>query len=164
MYLRSFRNVYTITIKTDTPDLLEHLFATYGAVEPEELKKEEDSLRQKVFNIDDPLNILFNVVEKLLELATASGNLFSRVQQVMIGIQFIKLLMILRQGLHHGLTFLWLIKFSHDSKHILNLQEHYYAVSKVQLYGIQPIIDMPIKLQYKHSKKFARIVPVSSMN
>lgn len=90
MYLRGFRNAHTNTITTDIPTLLEHLFTTYGAVEPEELKEQEDILRQKVFNIGDPLIILFNEVEELQELATASGNPFSPVQQLTIGIQLIK--------------------------------------------------------------------------
>ena len=34
MYLQSFRNTHTNTITTDIPDLLEHIFITYGAVEP----------------------------------------------------------------------------------------------------------------------------------
>ena len=90
MYLRSFRNEHTNIITTEIPDLLEHLFTTYGAVEPEELKDEEDILRQKFFNIGDPLIILFNEVEELQGLATAFGNPFSPVQQLTIGIQLIK--------------------------------------------------------------------------
>ena len=63
IYLRSFRNVHTNTITTDVPNLLEHLFITYGSVEKEELKEQEYILQQKVFSIGDLLLILFNEVE-----------------------------------------------------------------------------------------------------
>ena len=69
---------------------MDHVFTTYGAVEPEELKEQEDLLRQKVFDIGQPLIILFNEVEELQLLATASGNPFSPVQLLTIGIQLIK--------------------------------------------------------------------------
>ena len=90
MYFKGFRNPHTNTITTDIPTLLDHVFTTYGAVEPEELKEQEDLLRQKVFDIGQPLIILFNKVKELKELATASGNPFSPVQLLTIGIQLIK--------------------------------------------------------------------------
>ena len=123
---------------------MEHIFTTNGAVEPEELKKEEDSLRQKIFNIGDPLTILFHEVEEIQDLVTASGNPFSPVQQLTIRIKLIKISMISIQALHHDSTCLRSIKLGHDSKHMLNLQEYLYAASEVQLCGIQHIINRPI--------------------
>ena len=38
LYLLGFRKEYTNTITTDIPNILEHLFTTYGAVEAKELK------------------------------------------------------------------------------------------------------------------------------
>ena len=90
MYLRGFRNPHTNTITTDIPTLLEHLFTTYGAVEPEALNEQEDLLRQKVLHIGQSLILLFNEVGELQELATASGNPVSLVQLLTIGIQLIK--------------------------------------------------------------------------
>ena len=45
LYLRGFRNEYTNTITRDIPIILEHLFTSYGDIEPEELKEKEDILR-----------------------------------------------------------------------------------------------------------------------
>ena len=36
IYLRGFKNEYTNINTTDIPTILEHLFTTYGAIEPEE--------------------------------------------------------------------------------------------------------------------------------
>lgn len=89
MYFKGFRNPYTNTITTDIPTLLDHVFTTYGAVAPEELKKEEDLLRHKVFDIGQPLALLFNKVDKLQELFTVPGNPFLPIQLLTIGIQLI---------------------------------------------------------------------------
>ena len=90
LYLRSFRNIHTNTITTDIPTLLTHLFTTYGAIESEELQEKAETLRQKVFDISQPLIIMFNKVDELQELATASGNPFTPRQLTEIGIQLIK--------------------------------------------------------------------------
>ena len=90
LYLRSFRNVNTNTITTDIPTLLTHLFTTYGAIEDDELQEEADLLRKKTFDISQPLIFMFNEVEELQELATASGNPFTPRQLIEIGIQMIK--------------------------------------------------------------------------
>ena len=74
------------TITTDIPTLLEHLFPTYGAVEPEKLKENKGILQQKVFNITNPLIIMYNEVKEIQLLATTFGNPFSPVQQVNLDI------------------------------------------------------------------------------
>ena len=99
LYLRSFRNEHTNTITTDIPTLLEHLFTTYGAIEPEELQEKVDTLRQKVFEIAEPLIIMYNEVNELQDLATASGNPFTPKQLIAIGIQLIKNLNDFEKGL-----------------------------------------------------------------
>ena len=77
VYLKRFRNTQTNTITTPLPVLLEHLFTTYGAIEEEDLREKETSLRAKVFDICEPLDELFNKVVELQELATASRNPYS---------------------------------------------------------------------------------------
>ena len=89
-YLKSFRNIHTNTITTPLPTILSHLFTTYGAIEPEELHEIEQNLRAKVFDICEPLVVMFNEVEELQDIATASGTPFSENQKINIGIQCIK--------------------------------------------------------------------------
>ena len=56
----------------------------------EELLMEENNLRANVFDIVQPLIILFNKVEDLKELALASNNPYSDSQILKIGIKLIK--------------------------------------------------------------------------
>ena len=59
------RNQCTNTITTNVPVLLAHLFTTCRAIESEELKEKEDILTTKVFDITQPLMILFNEIKEL---------------------------------------------------------------------------------------------------
>ena len=76
-YLRGFRNIHTNTITTDIATLLDHLFTTYGSIDPEELQENFDTLRHSVFNIAQLLIIMYNDVNELQDFATASGNPFT---------------------------------------------------------------------------------------
>ena len=99
LYMRSYRNEHTNTITTNIPTLLEHLFTTYGSIELEELQEKVDTLRQKVFEILEPLIVIYNEVNEIQELATASGNTFTPKQLIAIVIQFIKNLNDFEKGL-----------------------------------------------------------------
>ena len=89
-YLKSFRNVNTNSITTPLPTILAHLFNIYGAIEPEELYDLEQNIRAKVYDICEPLVIMFNEIEELQDIATASSNAFTDKQMINIGIQCIK--------------------------------------------------------------------------
>ena len=88
LYLKSFRNVHSNSITTSIPDILAYLFTTYGAISEEELENEKENLKEKIFDITQPLIILFNEIEDLQELATASHNAFTDSQMVSIGIKY----------------------------------------------------------------------------
>ena len=90
IFLKPFRNRSSNAITTDIPTILTTLFADHGQIPEEELLMEENNLRAKVFDIVQPLIILFNEVEDLKELALASNNPYSDSQILKIGIKLIK--------------------------------------------------------------------------
>ena len=90
LYLKSFRNEYSNTFTTGLQTILQYLFTTYGFITPEELKEQEDALTTKVFDIQQPLIILFNELEDLEQVAIAASNPYTGTQLVNVGIKLIK--------------------------------------------------------------------------
>ena len=84
------------TITANVSALLTHLFTTSGVIELEELKEDEDIITTKVFDIVQPLIILYEV-KKLQELVTASHNHYTDTQLINLGIKLIKKLKITRR-------------------------------------------------------------------
>ena len=90
LYLKRFRNRHTNSITETIPNILTHLFTTYGKITPEELETVKDTLKGKVFNIEDPLVIMYNEIEDLKELAQAATAPMTDRQVVNLGLQLIK--------------------------------------------------------------------------
>ena len=90
LYLKRFRNRNTNTLTDSLPVILAYLFQTYGDISDEELTKAEETLKAKVFDITQPLAIMYNEIQDLQDLATAANNAFSDRQLVLIGIHLIK--------------------------------------------------------------------------
>ena len=90
LYLKRFRNRHTNTLTNTLPVVLDYLFQTYGEITDEELKLVEDNLKSRVFDITQPMAVMYNELQDLQDLATAANNAFSDKQFVNIGIQLIK--------------------------------------------------------------------------
>ena len=90
LYLKSFRNQFSNTFTSDIPTILHYLFTTYGYITPEELKGQEETLISKVFDIQQPLIILFGELEELQQISVAALNPYTGTQMVNIGIKLIK--------------------------------------------------------------------------
>ena len=89
MYLKVFQSRHSNTIFAPILLILSTLFSTYGKVLEEALQLKEANLRAKVFNIVDPLIIVFNEVDDLNELGDKSYILYTDQQVINLGIQFI---------------------------------------------------------------------------
>ena len=89
-YLKKYRNVHSNKINTPIRDILGELFATYGAISDEELADKETTLKARIFDITQPLVELFNAVEELQLIATASSSPFTDKQMVSIGMKLIR--------------------------------------------------------------------------
>ena len=90
LYIKSFRNEYSNTFNTDLKTILQYLFTTYGYITPEELTEKKEVLCAKVFDIQQPLIIMFNELEELEQVAIAASNPYTSTQLVNIGIKLIK--------------------------------------------------------------------------
>jgi len=90
LYLKSFRNQFSNTFTSDIPTILHYLFTTYGYITPEELKGQEETLCSKVFDIQQPLIILFDELKKLQQISVAALNPYTGTQMVNIGLKLIK--------------------------------------------------------------------------
>ena len=71
-YMKPFRNALTNAINTPLPDILAHLFRTYGRVTSEQLKREDDKMTTFVWNPNDSPDILYNSIEELRDFAIAA--------------------------------------------------------------------------------------------
>lgn len=69
---------------------MDHLFTSYGRVPQEDLGAEESKLRATIFNISEPLIIMFNEIDDLQHMAVAEENQFSNQQIVNLGFHLIR--------------------------------------------------------------------------
>ena len=89
-YLKCYRNNYSNKINTPIRDILADLFRTYGALDEGKLADKEAHLRSRIFDIQQPLVEMYNVVEDLQKIATASSSPYTDRQLVGIGMQLIR--------------------------------------------------------------------------
>lgn len=90
IYMKSFRNQYSNSIDNALSTVLTSLFTTYGDIVDDNLQDATDKLRERIFNISDPLVVLFNEIEELKALSIAADNEYTEKQLVSIGIHLIK--------------------------------------------------------------------------
>ena len=90
LYLKRFRNRLTNTLTDSIPDILNYLVQTYGDISDTELSETETNLKDKLFDITQPIIVMYNEIQDLQDLAIAATNAYSDKQLVAIGIQLIK--------------------------------------------------------------------------
>lgn len=90
VYLKQFQNNVTNTINTKLPIILQPLFTTYGDIDAYKIKDKQVKLEVKVFDIQEPLQVLNDEVEEFQELSTAANLSNTPAQLVAIGEQLIK--------------------------------------------------------------------------
>jgi hypothetical protein len=89
-YLKTLRNTDTHSITQDVPTVLTYLFNRYGKVTPDKLNEKEQEVRAFVYNLQDPLVLLFDQVEDLKKLADAAQMPYTTRQIVNFGVQLIR--------------------------------------------------------------------------
>ena len=119
IYMKSFRNQYSNSIDDALSTVLTSLFTTYGDIVDDNLQDATDKLRDRIFNISDPLVVLFNEIEELKALSIAADNEYTEKQLVSIGIQLIKNMNDFERGLET-----WIIRPSAD-KNWVNFKTHF---------------------------------------
>ena len=68
------RSRHTNTLTASLPVILAYLFQTYGDISEEELTSADETLKAKVFDITQPIEVMYNEIQDLQDLATAANN------------------------------------------------------------------------------------------
>ena len=89
-FIKSLRNTHTNTITSTIPEILHYLFRRYGKVTADKLSATEMEVRAYVYNLQDPLIILFDKVEDLVKLAEAAEMPYTEAQTVNMGVHLIR--------------------------------------------------------------------------
>jgi hypothetical protein len=74
IYLRALLNRTTGQYSSDIRAVLLHLFATHGKVTPQQIKTKELNIYNMSFDISQPVDTVFNVIEDLSDLAENGGS------------------------------------------------------------------------------------------
>ena len=119
VYLKPFRNQYSNSVNVSLSTILTLLFNTYGKVQDDTLQEVTDKLRERIFDISEPLVVMFNDIEELKALSIAADNEYTERQLVNIGIQLIKNTNDFERGLES-----WIIRPAVD-KTWVNFKAHF---------------------------------------
>ena len=76
IYIKRFRDRHTNTLNDSSHNILKYLFDTYGDLTPEELSSTEEKVKTKVFDITQPLIVMFNEIQDLQDMAIAANNAY----------------------------------------------------------------------------------------
>jgi hypothetical protein len=90
VYMKPFRNQYSNSVNVSLSSILTSLFNTYRKVQDDTLQEATDKLRARIYDISQPLVVMFNDIQELNELSIAADNEYTERQLVNIGIQLIK--------------------------------------------------------------------------
>ena len=90
MYLKGFQNKHSNAIKKPIADIITHLFDNYGRVPEENLLEEDSTLRAKVFDLTEPLILMFHEIEDLQDLANAADLPYTDQEILNLGLTLIK--------------------------------------------------------------------------
>lgn len=118
-YLKQFVNHHSNNIQTPIPTILTALFQRYGKVTLDALQEAENKLKAQIFDITEPICNLFDQIEDLSEMATASDTPYTEPQIINLGIRLIKNRMISNKNLKLGLRDLFSIGHGSTSKFTL---------------------------------------------
>ena len=119
VYLKPFRNQYSNSLNVSLSTILTSLFTTYGKIQDDTLQEVTDKLRERIFDISEPLVVMFNEIEELKALSIAANNEYTERQLVNIGIQLIKNTNDFERGLEN-----WIIRPAVD-KTWVNFKAHF---------------------------------------
>ena len=84
-YLSSICNRVTDQVPDEIHELILHLFRLYGKITPQHLRATREAVEQMNYTTDEPISIIFDAVEDLVEIAELVGRPYSPDQIVNIG-------------------------------------------------------------------------------
>ena len=95
-YTNAVRNRVSGQLPADIRLVINHLFDTYGKISETELQTKYDETIKLTYQVSDPIDVIFNAVEDLCEIADLSGSPYTATQQVNIGFLIVSKQRILR--------------------------------------------------------------------
>ena len=84
-YLSSIRNRVTGQVPAEIRALVLHLFRIYGKITPQQLRGKREAVEQMDYKIDEPIAIIFDAIEDLVEISELPGSPYTADQVVDIG-------------------------------------------------------------------------------
>jgi hypothetical protein len=87
MYLRALLNRATGQYSTSIRDVMDHLFATYGQLTPQQVRAKEAEVYNLHFDVSQPVDLIFNAIEDLSTLAAHANSPMT--EQQMIDMAFV---------------------------------------------------------------------------
>jgi uncharacterized phage-associated protein len=88
-YLSALRTSITDMIPSDIPAILAFLQNTYGKISPTHLMEKEDELKDFIYNPTQPINVIFNNIDRFSNLCKLVGDPISDRRKVNISYKLI---------------------------------------------------------------------------
>jgi hypothetical protein len=82
IYLRSLLNRATGQYATSIRAVVAHLFTTHGTIMPQQVKAKEQAIFGMHYDISQPVDVVFNSIEDLADLAEHANSPMSAQQQI----------------------------------------------------------------------------------
>ena len=82
IYLEALRNRHTGQYSSDTRHVLQHLFATYAKITPQEVTEKFQATANMYYDISQPVDMIFNAIENLVELAEYANSPMTSQQMI----------------------------------------------------------------------------------
>ena len=82
IYLRPLLNRTTGQYATSVRDVMAHLFLTHGRITPQQVKAREQAVHNMHYDISQPVDVVFNTIEDLADLAEHASSPMSAQQQI----------------------------------------------------------------------------------
>ena len=122
MFLKSYQNEHSNSITTPIPDIFNDLMDVYGTIPEEELISADTAIRARVFDISQPLVIIYNKMDDLQQLAIAADLPYTDKQFINLGVRLIKNM----NDFDKGLT-KW---FENPSDKYIDFKQHFTDAQK----------------------------------
>ena len=81
MYLKAMRNPVTQTFLVPLSEILQHLMTVYGKLNPRTLLATKNALETFQYNVQLPVDVVFDPIDDLAELADVAGEPMTEAQK-----------------------------------------------------------------------------------
>ena len=98
-YMAALRNRATNAINYSVTEILDYLYKTYGKITPQMLDTQESKVKSLIFDPSQPLTLIINPIEDLMDYATAARSPYTEIQLINMGYNIINRSGMLKEGI-----------------------------------------------------------------